>query len=675
MRRPQRRGGGASPGRFLRAAAAAAVACGLMTMAPGGAAEARAAGSADSGWTRTWGTAMGTAGDPDETKVSGRQTLRMVVHTSIGGGTARIHLVNTFSKSPVTIGHATVARQSAGATAAGKPVTLTFGGSERTVLAPGGSVYSDAAAFPVRSDENLLVSIYLPEAVTSAPYHEYTRQTSYVSAPGDGADRAGETGGGSFGRHPYWSFLAGVDVTAAESRGTVVAIGDSQTDGGWSTPDTNRRWPDAYARALRAQGRPMGVVNAGISANRLLADHSTKPSIKPVYGPSALSRFDRDVLAQPNVKSVVLYEGINDIALDDANSTDLIAGIRQLAERSHQAGLTFTVATIPPFKGANDYYTEAREQVRRQVNAYIRSTRDVDAVADFDAATRDPLDPAKLFAAYHGTGDRDDALHFNDNGCQALADALAGGDTPVRFTPNFSQTTAADFTGDGVADIVARGTEDLYLWPGAGDGTFRRPVQLKARWNYTEAAAGDFTGDGKADLVARDANADLYLWEGTGNGTLGEPRRLTGGWNFTETTAGDFTGDGITDLIARDAKGDLSMWDGRPGGDFTRPHLVEAGWTYTQATAGDFTGDGKPDLIARDAKADLYLWEGKANGDFTTRRLLTGDWTYSETAAGTFYGGGTSHLIARSEANGVLREWVNRGGGDFSRPLRLTDGW
>ncbi|GHC69409.1 hypothetical protein GCM10010507_55400 [Streptomyces cinnamoneus] len=618
---------------------------------------------------------MATAGDPQETGVTGRQTLRMVVHTSIGGSTARIHLVNTFSKSPVTIGHATVARQSAGAAAAGKPVTLTFGGSERTVLAPGGSVYSDAVAFPVRPDENLLVSIHLPEAVTAAPYHEYTRQTSYMSAAGDGTDRSAEAGAGSFRAYDYWSLLAGVDVTpAAGTGGTVVALGDSQTDGGWSTPGANRRWPDAYARALRAQSRPMGVVNAGISANRILADHSTKSSISPVYGPSALNRFDRDVLAQPNVRSVVLYEGINDIVLDDASSTDLIAGIRQLAERSHRAGLTFTVATIPPFKG-NGYFTEAREEVRRQVNAYIRTTRDIDAVADFDAATRDPLDPAKLFAAYHGTGERDDALHFNDNGCQALAETLAGGDAPTRFTPNFSQTTAADFTGDGVADIVARGTEDLYLWPGAGDGTFRRPVQLKAHWASTETAAADFTGDGKPDLIARDANASLYLWPGTGNGTLGEPRRLTGGWNFTETTGGDFTGDGVADIVARDAKGDLYMWDGRTGGDFTKPHLVEAGWNYTQATAGDFTGDGKPDLIARDAKADLYLWEGKANGDFTTRRLLTGGWTYSETAAGAFYGGGTSHLIARSEANGVLKEWVNRGGGDFSRPLRLTDGW
>lgn len=623
-------------------------------------------------WTRTWGTAMAAA-SADETGITGRQTLRMVVHAGIGGSTARIQLVNPFGKEPVTIGHATIARQASGGTAQAVPLTLTFGGGKRTVIKPGESVSSDPAAFPVDAGENLLVSIHLPDPVRSVPFHEYALTTSCISADGDTADRTEETGAGSFPtKFRHWAFLSGLDVTASGSSGTVVTIGDSQTDGGHSTEDANRRWPDAYARNLRALGRPMGVVNAGISANRLLSDHDSRPGISPVYGPSALNRFDRDVLSQPNVTSVVLYEGVNDIVLDDAKGPELISGVRQLAVRSRAAGIRFTAATIPPLKGSR-YFTAEREAVRQEVNAYIRTTHDVDAYLDFDRATRDPLDDQRLFGAYPDPADH---LHFNDNGCQALADAAAGSPAPAPFTPNFSQTAAADFTGDGVADLVARNTRgELYLWKGSGDGTFEKPVFLTGGWNYTETAAGDFSGDGKADLVARDADAGLYLWKGNGDGTFERPRLLTQGWNFTQTAAADFTGDGIADLVARDAKGDLYLWTGERGGTFSRPKKVTGDWNYTRTVAGDFTGDGRADLVAEGDDSTLYLWTGNDDGTFVRPKLLAGGWSYSETTAGAFYGGGTSHLVARSDASGVLYEWVNRGNADFGRGLRLTDGW
>ncbi|MEU7167087.1 FG-GAP-like repeat-containing protein [Streptomyces morookaense] len=656
--------------RLLRLATVMALACAASATAPLGHPARAADGAAQ--WTRTWGTAMAAA-SAAETGITGRQTLRMVVHTSVGGSTARIQLVNTFSKEPVTIGHATLARRASGGTARAVPLTLTFGGARRTVIGPGESVFSDPAAFPVDAGEDLLVSIHLPDPVRSVPFHEYALTTSYISADGDTADRTEETGAGGFPtKFRHWAFLGGLDVTAGGSGGTVVTIGDSQTDGGHSTPDTDRRWPDAYARNLRALGRPMGVVNAGISANRLLSDHDSRPGIASVYGPSALERFDRDALSQPNVKSVVLYEGINDIVLDDAKSPELIAGIRQLAARSHAAGIGFTAATIPPFKGSA-YFTAEREAVRQEVNAYIRSTRDVDARLDFDRATRDPLDNQRLFGAYPDPADH---LHFNDNGCQALADAATGSPAPAPFTPNFSQTAAADFTGDGVADLVARNSRgELYLWKGSGDGTFEKPVFLTGDWNYTQTVAGDFTGDGKADLIARDADARLYLWAGRGDGTFDRPRLLTGGWDFTQTAAADFTGDGIADLVARDAKGDLYLWTGERDGTFSRPKRLTGEWDYTQTVAGDFTGDGRADLIARGGDGTLYLWTGNGDGTFGRPKVLTGDWNYSETAAGAFYGGGTAHLVARSDASGVLYEWVNRGDADFSRGLRLTDGW
>ncbi|MFI2242648.1 FG-GAP-like repeat-containing protein [Streptomyces chrestomyceticus] len=635
---------------------------------------------ADPGWTRTWGTSLATAAPAAKSGVTGRQTLRMVVHTSTGGDTARIQLANTFATAPVRVGHATIARRATGAGATGTPVNLTFGGSRSTVVEPGETVRSDQAAFPVKADEDLLISVHLPEPVAEAPYHDYTLTTSYTSAPGDGTDRAGETAGSRFpARFTHWAYLNGVDVTVSGGDGTVIALGDSQTDGGHTTPDTNRRWPDHYGRALQASRRHTGVVNAGISGNRLLTD-STGP--RAAYGPSALNRFTRDVLEQPGARSVILYEGINDIALDGADSASLIGAIRELAGRAHTAGLTFTVATVPAFAGYPSY-TPAKEQTRQEVNRYIRTSRDLDAYVDFDRATRDPRDGTRLFAGYYDRGD--DRLHFNDNGSLVLADAVTAA-PPTRPAPNFSQTAAADFTGDGIVDLVARNTDgDLILWagrqdidrPGRGDGTFARPVRAIGGWGkVTEVVAGDFTGDGKADLIGKDAADVLKLWAGNGDGTFATPKRVTGGWVYTQTAAADFNGDGTLDLVARDGKGNLLLWPGRGDGTFAvRVTAVPGPAAVTQSAAGDFTGDGKADLVARDTTNALRLWPGKGNGTFGPPRALTSGWNFTETAAGDFNGDGSADLVARDDTSGDLDLWINTGGTVPDRPLRLTGDW
>lgn len=646
----------------------------LLAASPG------AAAGAASSWTRTWGTAMGTAGPASRTGVAGRQTLRMVVHTSIAGSAARIQLVNTFSREPVTIGHATLARQDRGAGAAAAPVTLTFGGGGRsTVIGPGGSVSSDPAAFRVKADENLLVSVYLPQTVRTAPFHAYTLTTSYASAPGDAADHAADIGGGGLPtRFPFWAFLGGVDVRAPHSGGTVVLLGDSQTDGGHTTPDTDRRLPDDYARALQARPRPMGVVNAGISANHLL--RGTEPAES---GQSALLRFDRDVLDQPNVRSVVLFEGVNDIIFADAGGAELIAGIRRLATRAHAAGLTFAAATIPPFRGYENAWTPARERARQQVNAYLRTTRDVDSAADFDEASRDPLDPTRLFAAYYNRGG--DRLHFGDNGSQALSDALLPAPAPPRVTLNFTQTTAADVTGDGIPDVIAADRRnDLYLWPGNtdvddarhGDGTFAaRPRRLTGGWEFTQTVAADFTGDGRTDLIAKDSSDTLHLWTGNGDGTFSRPRTLTGGWHFTQTTAGDVTGDGIPDLVAVDAGGTLRVWPGEGNGTFGRPRKLMDGWHATRTRAGDFTGDGRTDLVAVDGHGALLLWAGNGDGTFARPRRIADARHLSEITPLALRTGGIAHLMARDDTTGVLKERPNTGDAALGRPLRLTGGW
>ncbi|AZQ71331.1 hypothetical protein EKH77_08990 [Streptomyces luteoverticillatus] len=631
-------------------------------------------------WTRTWNTAMATAYPSDRTNVTGRQTLRMVVHAGVAGVSSRIHLVNTFSKEPVTIGRATIARQAHGAATAAAPMALTFGGRPGTVIAPGGSVYSDAAAFPVNADENLLVSIYLPNPVRTAPYHKWALTTSYTSAAGDTGDRTMDTADSGFtAKFPYWAFLDGVDVMAS-SAGTVVLLGDSQTDGAHTTADGNRRWPDAYARALRATDRdkPMTVVNAGISGNRVLADGDQAEA-----GPSALNRFDRDVLAVPNVKSVLLYEGINDIGLAGSSAPEVISGIRQLAARAHSAGLTFTVATIPPFKGF-ERYTPAKDKVRQEVNDYIRTTSDIDAHVDFDQATRDPLNPARLFAGYYGRGD--DRLHFSDNGSQALSDAIASSHSPAPPTAPTSnaptQTVVADFTGDGIPDLIAREANgELRLRPGnkdvddssRGDGTFGGPKTVARDWNYTQVVAGDFNGDGHDDLIAKDGAGSLQLISGSGNGTFGKPKKVLDGWAVAQTVAADFNGDGIPDLLGRGTDGGLYFWPGNRKTVFGPVRPVLKKWNFTRTTAGDFTGDGKADLIAEDGAGNLQLFTGNGNGTFSGPEKVLGGWTSTELSAVALRKGGIAHLLGRSKETGALHTWFNLGNAQFSRPLRHPD--
>ncbi|MCP9205865.1 SGNH/GDSL hydrolase family protein [Streptomyces sp. NEAU-Y11] len=369
------------------------------------------------GWTGSWGAS--TAG---YTKVGPwtDQTLRLVVHTSAGGPRARIRLANTFAAAPVGIGRATVAVQGNGAAAHGTPVPLTFGGRRGAAIPAGAQLVSDPVDFRVPADTNLLVSVHLPGPVSAAPVHTQATQRSYLSAPGSG-DRTGDTGADAYtGTLTTWPFLTGVEVTGGP--GTVVALGDSITDGTNSTADANRRWPDVLARRLRAQSEvpAYGVVNSGISANRVVTDVYTGDGVSTVTsGVSALSRLERDALARTGARTVVVFQGINDLRWG-TSAQDVIAGLRTLAARAHARGLRVVGATIAPCEGEARCTADA--DARRQVvNAFLRDSGGVfDAVLDFDAVVRDPQHPARILPAY----DSGDHLHPGDAGLRAMAESI-----------------------------------------------------------------------------------------------------------------------------------------------------------------------------------------------------------------------------------------------------------
>jgi len=344
------------------------------------------------------------------------QTLREIVHTSLGGNRVRVVFSNAFGTLPLEVGAAHVALREKDAMIAaktGRP--LTFGGHPSTMIAAGAVVVSDPVSLEIPAAADLAVDLYLPGDTAASPSplttHQGAQQQNYVSADGNHAGEADFAGATTTNQ---WFFLARVEVSAPETAGAVVAFGDSITDGTRSTPNTNNRWPDELARRLAAAKMPIAVLNEGIAGNRVLCDGA---------GVSALARFDRDVLVQPGAKYVIVLESINDIGIGRTSpvpsANDLIAAHRQLIDRAHASGLKIYGATLTPFDGAA-YFTEEGEAKRQAVNAFIRTGKAYDGVVDFDAAVRDPMAPSKIQMKFN-PGDN---LHMNDAGYQAMAAAI-----------------------------------------------------------------------------------------------------------------------------------------------------------------------------------------------------------------------------------------------------------
>lgn len=368
-------------------------------------------------WVGAWAAAP-VAGETgtENTGTAGR-SVRNIVHTSAGGAGARITLSNLYGRTPLSITHASIALAAAHNSSAAAPGTmrrLTFGGATSVTIPAGQQTLSDAVRLQVPSGADLLVTTYSPTASGPVTYHPYARQISYL-ADGDHAEDA--TGAPYRERTAIWRYLTSVDVLSDQANGTVVAFGDSITDGSTSTESANHRWPDAFSRRLRAavaagQDVPRySVVNEGISGNRILVSLDGRPAANQ----SGLTRFTRDVLGRPNVKVVVVDLGINDI-LHDAPADRIVTGLRTLVGQAHARGIKVVGATLTPFGG---YFrsTAARNAVRQQVNAAIRSGTVYDAVVDFDKALRDPYDPRRYASEY----DSGDHLHPGDRGYRKMA--------------------------------------------------------------------------------------------------------------------------------------------------------------------------------------------------------------------------------------------------------------
>lgn len=339
----------------------------------------------------------------------------MAVRASVGGNRIRVHLSNAFGTVPLTVGAAHVALKGDGsAIVAGSDRPLTFGGRSVVTIPIGAETISDPVSLDVPRLGELAVSVFVPGDSGAASVHALGLHTTWISKEGD-FTAAPELPDAEKTLSWYW--LSDVDVQAPASAATIVAFGDSITDGATSTPDSDRSWPSFLAERVVENPATAGiaVVNEGISGNKVLSDGA---------GVSALARFDRDVLAVPGAKWLLILEGINDMngtvrplpGTTPITADDLIAAMKQMIIKAHDHGIQVIGCTLTPFGNAS----ESVEAMRQALNGFIRTSGAFDRVVDFDAVIRDPDNPRQFRQGYNNT----DKLHPNDAGYKAMADAI-----------------------------------------------------------------------------------------------------------------------------------------------------------------------------------------------------------------------------------------------------------
>jgi lysophospholipase L1-like esterase len=354
------------------------------------------------------------------------QSLRQVIRLNTGGTELRVRLSNAQGGTPLRVTGATVGRAVSGAAVRpGTVHSLRFGDTDSVTLPPHGAATSDPVPMRTSPREQLTITLYFKSATGPATYHQLSMATSYRAT----GDHRRATGAAAFTDsikpgYGSWYYLEGVEVAGGRPKpNAVVAFGDSITDGFGATIDGDDRYPDALAEHLIAAGRDRPVLNAGIGSNKLLTDSACG-------GDKGISRFTRDVLGQPRVGMVIVLIGINDIQFTDdslcgmaradlpVTAGRLIDGYRNLIQAAHARGVKVIGATLLPYKGSANW-TENGEQIRLQVNRWIRASGEYDAVADFDHA----IDP-------HGTGriprsyDSGDSIHPSPLGYKTMADAI-----------------------------------------------------------------------------------------------------------------------------------------------------------------------------------------------------------------------------------------------------------
>ena len=385
-----------------------------------------AAAPAQAKWVASWAAAphapLGTEG-PFAAASYDNVTLSQIVRISEGGEKVRVRFTNRYGTQPLEIGAARVVQiDDQGQEIAGTSRHLTFGGMAEAMIPRGAPFASDAVDLKLPDLSRIKVEFYLPKPTGPCTCHLTGLDELAVSPAGNHVGKPFTPASTA----QFRAFLSVVEVDSPKGLGTIVTFGDSITDGVGSTPGTNRRWPDILANRLQAAGKNWAVANAAISGNRVLS---------PGMGEAALARFDEDVLSLPNVKYLIIFEGVNDLGnrfgvraggpqlpgLDQPQITveHMIAGYKQLILRAHEKGIKVLGSPIGPYKGAS-YWNEEGEAARQAINNWILTSGAFDGIVRLDHAFADPADPAKMRDGYH----MGDHLHGSDAGLKAVGESI-----------------------------------------------------------------------------------------------------------------------------------------------------------------------------------------------------------------------------------------------------------
>jgi lysophospholipase L1-like esterase len=338
-------------------------------------------------WVDAWGASFLSTtvnGAVSSVPSFNNQTYRLNLFTKLGGTQVRVRLTNKFATNSVKIGAAHVALQSTNnSIQAGTDRALTFGGQAGVTLAAGAEAWSDPVTLTVAQHAKLAVSVYLPSSTRPTTFHPTGLHTSYISRTGNYTASTTLPLATFSNTTTEVVFVNDVQVRAPATSQVAVAFGDSITDGACATNNANGTWPDVLSNRLSTlpSGAPFSVINMGIGSNRVVSSDQA--------GPSGVHRFADDVLARPDVKYVVLLEGINDISYEKATAATITGAYASLVTQAHAAGIKVYGATLLPI-GNSTKYTAANEATRQAVNTWIRTPGNFDAVLDFEAVVKDP---------------------------------------------------------------------------------------------------------------------------------------------------------------------------------------------------------------------------------------------------------------------------------------------
>lgn len=364
-------------------------------------------------WVGTWSCApqLTEASNLPPSPGLANNTLRQIVYVSIGGSRLRLSMSNAYGDGPLTMNAVHVAVSTAADSIdAETDRALTFRGSSSATIPAGQTLTSDPLDFPLAAQSKVAVTIAFGDTPSDVTGHPGSRTTSYI-ASGNAVARASFSSPVST---EHWYVITGIDVEAPSTSAAVVTFGDSITDGRGSTTDGNDRWPDRLSRRLRANAPTAGVavLNQGIGGNAVVSGG---------LGPTAVSRFERDVLERAGVRWVIVLHGVNDIggATSPSVAQSLIDAYRGFVTAARARNVRIYGVPILPIGGSH-YDSVIHEEARRAVNAWIRTPGTFDAVIDLEAAVRDPADPTRLLPAY----DSGDGLHLSVAGYERMADGI-----------------------------------------------------------------------------------------------------------------------------------------------------------------------------------------------------------------------------------------------------------